>query len=68
MEIFKSMLKSKKFIASLAGVIVSAVGTAGLQLPTDSVMAILSPIMAYILGQGVADAGKEKAKIEQAGS
>ena len=58
------MLTSKKFIAASAGVIISLGGTWGLDLPTDSVMAILSPIMAYIIGQGIADAGKEKAKIE----
>ena len=61
----RSMFTSKKFIASLAGVVVSLVGTIGIDLPADSIMAILSPLMAYIVGQGVADAGKEKAKIEK---
>lgn len=58
------MFTSKKFLASLAGLICSFFATWGLELPTESVMAILSPIMAYVLGQGVADIGKEKAKIE----
>lgn len=61
------MFTSKKFIASLAAAICSGVGTLGLNLPTESVVAILSPIIAYVLGQGIADTGKEKAKVEKEG-
>ena len=60
----KEMLKSKKFIASVAGVIVAATAKIGLDLDTEAVAAIVAPFVAYILGQGWADAGKEVAKIK----
>lgn len=53
------LLTSKKWVTSVAGVIVGLVGTLGLELPAESVVAILSPTLAYIVGQGVADHGKE---------
>lgn len=60
---FKALFTSKKFIAALAGVVVSLVSVAGLELPTDAVAAVLAPVMAYIVGQGIADNGKEAAKV-----
>lgn len=62
MEIFQS----KKFQASLVGVIVAIVGKAGYDLDEQAVLTIMSPILAYIGGQAVADIGKEKAKAEAA--
>lgn len=60
----KQMLGSKKFLAAVVGLIVGFAAKKGLDLDTESLMAILSPILAYILGQGVADMGKEKVKAE----
>ncbi len=60
----KEMLQSKKAIAAIAGLIVAAAGKVGLGLDTETVMAIVSPIVAYIIGQGWADSGKEAAKIQ----
>ena len=60
----KDMLESKKAVAMIAGLVVSFAAKYGLELPTAELTAVLSPVLAYILGQGVADAGKEKAKIE----
>lgn len=54
----REMLLSKKFLASVAGVVVAAAGRIGMDLPLEDVASILSPIMAYILGQGLADIGK----------
>ncbi len=61
----KGMLQSKKAVAMVGGVLVGLAGKVGLNLPAEELTAVLSPILAYILGQGVADAGKEKALVEQ---
>ena len=58
---FKAVLEmvgSKKAIAAVAGLIVSFALKYGLELDTESVAAVISPILAYILGQGFADQGK----------
>ena len=62
------MLQSKKAIAMLAGIIVAGLGHIGLELTPEEVTGILAPVLAYIVGQGVADHGKEKARMEQASS
>lgn len=58
------LFKSKKFIVSLIGLIVVIAGHFGLELDEVSLVTIVSPIIAYIIGQGMSDLGKEKAKIE----
>lgn len=63
-DALKGMLGSKKAIAMIAGLIVTFAGRYGLQLPLEELTMVLAPIVAYILGQGVADAGKEKARID----
>ena len=56
----RTLLCSKKFTATYASVIVGFAAKKGPALQTEEVLAVLSPAMAYILGQGVADFGKEK--------
>lgn len=58
------ILKSKKFQAAIVGLAVAFAGKAGLNLDEAALLTILSPILVYIAGQGLADIGKEKAKIE----
>ena len=60
MELFKS----KKFQASLVGLIVALVGEIGLNLDEQALLTVLSPILTFIVGQAMADIGKEKAKAE----
>ena len=60
------ILQSKKFQASLVGLLVVIVGKAGFELDEQALLTVLSPILAYIGGQAVADIGKEKAKAEAA--
>ena len=55
----KEFLTSKKAIAAVVGFIVAAVGRYGQDLDPEAVTQILSPILAYIIGQGFADIGKE---------
>jgi len=64
LEAIKGILSSKKALAAIVGVVVSLVAKLGIDLPTEALLAILTPILAYILGQGVADIGKEAAKSE----
>lgn len=59
LDALKRMVASKKAVAMAAGVVVGLVAKVGIELPTDAVAAILAPIVAYILGQGLADQGKE---------
>lgn len=61
------IFKSKKFLAAIAGLIVAIAAHAGFDLSQEDVLTILSPILAYIGGQGMADIGKEKAKIDNQG-
>lgn len=62
--VIKEMLMSKKFLSALAGVISAAVGRLGLDLASDDLLTILAPLMAYIVGQGLSDQGKEAEKIK----
>ena len=55
------IFKSKKFLMAIGGVIAQVV-MYFLSVPIEVSMAILSPIIAFIVGQGIADIGKEKAK------
>lgn len=62
---FKDLFSSKKFIAMLAGIIVVVLGNNGIVIPEAAVMDVLTPIVAYIVGQGIADNGKEREKLVQ---
>lgn len=59
------ILRSKKFQAAVVGLVVAFAGKAVLELDDASLLTMLSPILAYIAGQGLADIGKEKAVIEK---
>lgn len=57
------ILSSKKFWAATIAVI-TALASSLLGLSETQVGTIVAPIVAYILGQGVADKGKEAEKIK----
>ena len=60
----KSLATSKKFLTVIASVIVAVAVKLGINdIEVDQILAILSPAMAYIMGQGIADIGKEQAKV-----
>ena len=65
-QALRAMIASKKAIAMIAGLLVALGAKIGLDLPVGDVTAILSPILVYIAGQGIADHGKERAKLENA--
>lgn len=59
------ILASKKFQASLAWAIVVLINHYfGLEIPEDTIVQVLALLWTYIVWQGIADHGKEKAKIE----
>lgn len=63
MEFLKSLATSKKAAAMVAGVVMAAFGKK-LGLDEAAVTSIVATVVAYIIGQGVADAGKEAARVK----
>lgn len=51
---------SKKALAAIAGVLIVFFKKWGLDLSEDAVNQLLQTIAAYIIGQGIADMGKNK--------
>ena len=63
-QAFADMIKSKKALTAFATMIAAALAKFGLDISTDELIPILTPLVAYIVGQGIADTGKERAKVE----
>lgn len=66
-KLLAEILTSKKALATVAGLIVAGAAKYGLGLEESTVIEILAAVAAYVIGQGIADNGKEAAKIEQNG-
>jgi hypothetical protein len=66
-KLFAEILTSKKALATVAGLIVAGSAKYGFGLDEATVVEILGSVAAYVIGQGIADNGKEAAKIEQNG-
>jgi hypothetical protein len=62
----KMWLSQKKTQAMMFGIILGFAARLGLKMSIDEVSVLMSPVLVYILGQGVADFGKSKAQIEAA--
>ncbi len=66
----KDILKSKKFVAAcvgVVGVVLSILlGKMGVMITDAQVVEFLAPIVGFVVGQGIADHGKEAAKIAAA--
>ena len=65
MEFFKSLLTSKKAAAMVAGVLMAAFGKK-VGLDETAVTSIVATVIAYLVGQGIADHGKEAVKAKEA--
>ena len=61
------MFSSKKFWAMVAGVVITTVGSA-LHVSGSTIAELITVITGYIIGQGIADAGKEASIINQLGT
>jgi hypothetical protein len=66
MNVVKDMLASKKFIAVLVTIAVWVGGRFGFEVDELTLTPVFAALAAYILGQGIADHGKEAAKITAA--
>ena len=62
----KALLASKKFVAALIAALVWLGGKVGLHVDSETLAGIIGPIVAYVIGQGIADNGKEAALIAAA--
>jgi len=60
-KLIGEVLTSKKAIATIAGVLIVASNRIGLQLPEEAITQIIGAIAAYVVGQGLADLGKNAA-------
>ena len=63
MGTMKDAFTSKKFLATVIGAVVIALATS-LGLSEDQATKVAALICTYVIGQSVADSGKEKAKLE----
>ena len=63
LSLLKSLLTSKKFVAMVAGFVVTLLAKLKLNVDPTTIAALVAMVIAYILGQGAADQGKEAAKI-----
>lgn len=63
MSIVKSLLASRKFNVALFATLAWAISLFGLDADPEQIGAVLSPLYAYVLGQGFADMGKERAEL-----
>jgi xanthosine utilization system XapX-like protein len=63
--VLRDLLSSKKCLAAIAGVGVILLNKLlSIDMPEEDLLKVLGMIATYIVGQGVADFGKEKAKVE----
>lgn len=63
-ETLKQLFTSKKFLATLAGVIITLFAKVGLDVDNETAAMIVGLIGSFVVSQGIADNGKEKAKLE----
>lgn len=69
MQVLKELFASKKFVASLVGVITAiAVKFGASETSITELLTLVSPILVYVGAQGFADMGKEAAAIKAEGS
>ena len=65
MQVLRDLFSSKKGVSAIAAIGVVIANSVGLTALSESTLTmILGVIGTFIVGQGLADLGKEKAKIE----
>lgn len=62
----EAILGSKKAVMALLGAVVGLAGRIGWNVSPEELLAMLSPILAYVGFQGIADIGKPRAEAESA--
>jgi hypothetical protein len=62
MKTIKRLFDSRKFVAALTTTLIAIAVELGIpEIQVEEILAIVSPMLAYIGAQGFADMGKEKA-------
>jgi hypothetical protein len=57
-SLIRGLLTSKKFVTAVAATAAAALLKLGWEVDTEAILAIISPLITYLLGQGLADIGK----------
>jgi len=57
--VFSKLITSKKFVAFIIGIVLTALSKKGIIIPEDMAMEVFGLTASYIIGQGAADFGKE---------
>jgi hypothetical protein len=66
MKVLRELLNSKKFVASLIGLVTAvAVKLGAPETAVEELVAIVSPMLVYAGAQGFADLGKERERLRQ---
>ncbi len=60
-KVITDLFASKRFVVLVAGVVAAVAAKAGLEINTEALAVILSPFIAYILGQSHIDANQPPA-------
>jgi len=60
LDVFRQLLGSKKAVAAVAGVVTLLAGRFGLNITPELSLEITGIVIAYLLGQGLADVNKAK--------
>ena len=64
----KGITDSKKFMGAIIASAIAALCVGKFEIPLKDTLVIIAPLMTAIGAQGIADIGKEKAKIENGGA
>ena len=61
----KELFSSKKFIAALISAVIAIAGKYGFQIDEATLYLFMGPFITYIVGQGIADHGKNTPELER---
>ena len=64
MQVIKDLFASKKFLATLVGILSILIGKIGWNVPDETLTQVVALVASFVVGQGIADFGKSKALIE----
>lgn len=62
-DFVKSLFQSKKWVTAVAGIVSCAIARIGFDVDPAELTHPVALMMSYVVGQGIADHGKEREKI-----
>lgn len=63
-NVIKGLIGSKKFLVTISGLIVTLLAKYKFNVDPEMIKYFVGLVISYVVGQGIADSGKEAAKIE----